>query len=201
MRSRLKKQRGDEEFVELATARGAHLLRTAYLLTGDWHLAQDLVQEALGKMFVAWRGNGAIDNPAGYVQTVLVRTYVSHRRRRSTGELPHADVPESAARELDLALRMTLMESLARLEPRDRAVLVLRYWEDRSVEQTAEALGLSPAAVRNRSSRALARLRDLLGPRFVELADGPAAVAQEGIVQEGTAQEGIAQEGASHGTR
>lgn len=186
MRSRLKKQRGDEEFVELATARGAHLLRTAYLLTGDWHLAQDLVQEALGKMFVAWRGNGAIDNPAGYVQTVLVRTYVSHRRRRSTGELPHADVPESAARELDLALRMTLMESLARLEPRDRAVLVLRYWEDRSVEQTAEALGLSPAAVRNRSSRALARLRDLLGPRFVELADGPAAVAQEG---------------ASHGTR
>lgn len=180
MRSKLKHQRGDEEFVELATARGAHLLRTAYLLTGDWHLAEDLVQEALGKMFVAWRGSGAIDNPAGYVQTVLVRTYVSHRRRRSAGELPHANVPEPAARELDVALRMTLMDGLARLEARDRAVIVLRYWEDRSVDETAEALGLTAAAVRNRSLRALARLRDRLGPRFVELADSPLTIAHEG---------------------
>jgi RNA polymerase sigma-70 factor (sigma-E family) len=174
MRSKLKKQRGDEEFVEFASARGAHLLRTAYLLTGDWHLAEDLVQETLGKMFVAWRGAAAIDNPAAYVQTVLVRTHLSHRRRRSASELPHADVPESAARESDVALRMSLMDGLARLETKDRAVIVLRYWEDRSVEETAGALGMSAAAVRNQSSRALARLRGVLGPRFAELADGDA---------------------------
>lgn len=185
MRSKLKRQRGDDEFVEFATARGAHLLRTAYLLTGDWHLAEDLVQEALGKMFVAWRGVTAIDNPAAYVQTVLVRTYITHRRRRSAGELPHADVPEpeAAARELDVALRMTLMDGLARLDTKDRAVIVLRYWEDRSVDETAEALGLSAGAVRNQSSRALARLRDVLGPRFVELADSADSVtaAPEGV--------------------
>ena len=182
MRSKLKKQRGDEEFVELASARGAHLLRTAFLLTGDWHLAEDLVQEALGKMYVAWRGVAAIDNPAGYVQTVLVRTYLSYRRRASSGELPHAEVPESAAREPDLALRVSLMDGLARLETRDRAVIVLRYWEDRSVEDTAAVLGVSAAAVRNQSSRALAKLRAVLGPRFVELAgdDSPTTIAQEG---------------------
>ncbi|GAA2036199.1 hypothetical protein GCM10009839_41340 [Catenulispora yoronensis] len=171
MRSKLKRQRGEQEFIELASARGAHLLRTAYLLTGDWHLAEDLVQETLGKMFVAWRGAGAIDNPAGYVQTVLVRTYLSYRRKRSSGELPQAEIPEAAARESDVALRMSLMDGLARLDSRDRAVIVLRYWEDRSVDETADALGLSAAAVRNQSSRALARLRAVLGPRFLELAD------------------------------
>jgi len=187
----MRKHRGDEEFVEFASVRGAHLLRTAYLLTGDRHLAEDLAQEALGKVFVAWRGVARIDNPAAYAQTVLVRTYISHRRRRSAGEVPHAALPETASQETDVALRMSLMDGLARLAAKDPPLIVLRYWEDRSVDETASALGLTAAAVRNQSSRALARLREVLGPRFRELADAedtadPDAASSDSQTHEGT---------------
>ncbi|MGI5481502.1 SigE family RNA polymerase sigma factor [Streptomyces lavendofoliae] len=167
----MRKSRADE-FMEFAAGRTGHLFRSACLLTsGDTHLAEDLVQETLGRMYALWGRMARIDNPSAYAQTVLVRTYLTQRRRRSSGERPLAELPESApGRGDDPALRVALLDALARLAPKDRAVVVLRYWEDRSVEETAAAMNVSSAAVRTRSTRALARLREQLGGDLSELA-------------------------------
>lgn len=161
-----------QAYGEFASSRAGHLYRSACLLTsGDTYLAEDLVQETLGRMYVKWRGVAGIDNPAAYAQTVLVRTFLSHQRRRSSREhptetLPDAPVPGAE----DAELRLALLDGLARLAPKDRAVLVLRYWEDRSVEETAEAMRTSSNAVRTRSVRALGKLRELLGGSLTEFA-------------------------------
>ncbi|MFF8471010.1 SigE family RNA polymerase sigma factor [Streptomyces griseus] len=161
-----------EEFKVFAAGRAGHLFRSASLLTsGDVHLAEDLVQETLSRMYVLWGRARRIDNPAAYAQTVLVRTFLTHRRRRSASEHPLAELPEGAPVDPDdPALRMTLLRALAQLAPKDRAVVVLRYWEDRSIEETAAALQVSPAAVRTRCTRALGRLRELLGGSLTEFA-------------------------------
>jgi RNA polymerase sigma-70 factor (sigma-E family) len=160
-------------FQDFAANRAGHLFRSACLLTsGDTHFAEDLVQETLGRMYLTWRRISAIDNPAGYAQTVLVRTFLSHQRRRSSGERPTGEIPDapSAAEAAgDPALRLALLDALGRLPAKDRAVVVLRYWEDRSVEETAEAMRASSSAVRTRSVRALAKLRELLGGSLSEL--------------------------------
>jgi RNA polymerase sigma-70 factor (sigma-E family) len=156
-----------EEYQEFAVARTGHLFRSACLLAGgDIHLAEDLVQETLSRMYVVWRRAAEIDNPAGYAQTVLVRTFLSHRRKHSSRENPVAVLPDRHIPDPggDAALRVALLDALATLAPKDRVVLVLRYWEDRSVEETAAVLRTSPGAVRTRAGRALARLRrDLAG--------------------------------------
>ncbi|MFD3540351.1 SigE family RNA polymerase sigma factor [Streptomyces sp. NPDC058662] len=159
-------------FREFAAGRSGHLYRSACLLTsGDTHLAEDLVQETLGRMYLLWGRISRIDNPAAYAQTVLVRAFLTHQRRRSAGERPVGEFPEpGAAAAADPALRLTLLEALGRLAPKDRAVLVLRYWEDRSVEETADAMNASSAAVRTRTTRALARLRGELGGSSAEFA-------------------------------
>ncbi|MEV0089984.1 SigE family RNA polymerase sigma factor [Streptomyces sp. NPDC050738] len=163
-----------EEFREFAAGRASHLYRSACLLTsGDTHLAEDLVQETLGRMYTLWGGRiTRIDNPAGYAQTVLVRTFLAHQRRRSATERPVGEVPEGAvpAAGDDPTLRVALLGALARLAPKDRAVVVLRYWEDRSIEETADALNVSSAAVRTRAVRALAKLREQLGGSLAEFA-------------------------------
>ncbi|MEU2675289.1 SigE family RNA polymerase sigma factor [Streptomyces sp. NPDC007107] len=159
-------------FREFAEARMGHLFRSACLLTGgDTHLAEDLVQETLGKMYAAWGRVSRVGNPAAYAQTVLVRCYLGHRRRKSAGERPSGELPDRAGESAgDASLRMTLLEALRGLPPKDRAVIVLRYWEDRSVAETADALHVSTAAVRTRSTRALARLREQLQDSIGELA-------------------------------
>ncbi|SEG72943.1 RNA polymerase sigma-70 factor, sigma-E family [Thermomonospora echinospora] len=162
----------DEEYLEFASARSGHLFRTACLLTGDWHLAEDLVQETLGKVYRSWRKVSRADNPAAYSEAILVRTFLSHRRRRSSAERPTASLPDrpGTGDAVDgTALRMTLLDGLARLPVQDRAVLVLRFWEDRSVSETATVLHLSAGAVRNRSMRALERLREVLGDQFLDV--------------------------------
>lgn len=152
------------EFEEFALARTPQLYRSAWLLCGDRHSAEDLVQETLAKVYVRWRKplGGRIDNPAAYAQTTLVRTFISQRRRKSNQELPYADLPEVLdADPSDMSdLRLTLQDVLAGLAPLDRAVLVLRYSDDLSVEEVAHRLGLSPGAVKNRSMRALERARE-----------------------------------------
>ncbi|MEZ0092252.1 SigE family RNA polymerase sigma factor [Streptacidiphilus sp. EB129] len=165
------KRRDEEEFMTFASARSAPLFRSACLLTGgDVHLAEDLVQDTLGRMYAGWHKISTIDNPAAYTHTVLVRTFLSHRRRRSSSEQPTDALPDTgAASAYDPALRVTLLEALGRLSARDRAVLLLRFWEDRSVEQTAAILEIRPGAVRNQSMRALARIRDILGRDLSEL--------------------------------
>ncbi|WP_217210408.1 SigE family RNA polymerase sigma factor [Streptomyces sp. AC550_RSS872] len=153
-----------DEYAEFAVARAGHLYRSACLLTaGDTHLAEDLVQETLGRIYVRWGRMSRVGNPAGYAQTVLTRAFLAHQRRRSSTERATDALPDRAAEGSDLSLRLTLLQALARLPAKDRAVVVLRYWEDRSVEETAEVLNASSAAVRTRCSRALGRLRELLG--------------------------------------
>ncbi|MEE1756758.1 SigE family RNA polymerase sigma factor [Streptomyces sp. SP18CS02] len=167
----MRRSRADE-FMEFAAGRTGSLFRSACLLTsGDTHRAEDLVQETLGRMYAVWGRMTRVGNPAGYAQTVLVRTYLSQQRRRSAGERPLGELPDTAQPQGDdPALRVALLDALARLAPKDRAVVVLRYWEDRSVEETAEAMRVSSAAVRTRSVRALARLREHLGGSIAEFA-------------------------------
>ncbi|MFJ8310861.1 MULTISPECIES: SigE family RNA polymerase sigma factor [unclassified Streptomyces] len=161
-----------DDFLEFASGRADQLFRSACLLTsGDTHLAEDLVQETLGRMYVLWGRISKVDNPAGYAQTVLVRTFLTHRRRRSATERPLGELPDrAAATGEDPALRVALLDALGQLAPKDRAVIVLRYWEDRSIEETADAMNVSSAAVRTRSVRALAKLRDRLGGSLTEFA-------------------------------
>ena len=164
-----------EDFQDFVAARSAHLYRTACLLTGgDTHLAEDLVQETLVRMCLKWGKRRQIDNPSGYAQTTMVNVFISGKRKRSSGERPsvHAhDTGHAApADTADVDLRLTLIDALGRLPEVDRAVLVLRFWEDRSVEETASALKLNANTVRSRSFRALGRLRELLGSDYIEFA-------------------------------
>jgi RNA polymerase sigma-70 factor (sigma-E family) len=150
----------DREFEEFAVARTPQLFRSAYLLCGDRHGAEDLVQETLAKVYVKW--GRRIDNPAAYAQTALVRTFLSQRRRKTNHELPYADLPDVASGDpTELSdLRTDLHRVLAGLVPLDRAVLVLRYADGLPVDEVAERLGVSPGAVKNRSMRALQRARE-----------------------------------------
>ncbi len=161
----------DQEFEEFALARLPHLHRSAWLLCGDAHRAEDLVQETLAKVFVRWhrRLGRPIDNPAAYAQTCLVRTYISAQRRRSNHERPVEFLPDPGARDADADLRIALADALAELQPLDRAVLVRRYLDDRPVREVARELGCSEGAVRNRTLRALDRLRDVFGPSLADL--------------------------------
>ncbi|GAA1559018.1 SigE family RNA polymerase sigma factor [Kribbella hippodromi] len=151
---------GTAEFEEFARARIPQLYRTAWLLAGDRHHAEDLVQETLAKLLTVW---SRIENPGAYARTALVRTYISQRRRKSWGERPTGEVPEVVERPGDPELRMALQGALAELAPLDRAVLVLRFFEDRSVEQVALDLGKTTSAITTRTARALDRLRAVLG--------------------------------------
>ncbi|MET7305393.1 SigE family RNA polymerase sigma factor [Embleya sp. NPDC005575] len=154
---------GRDGFTEYAQAAAPRLRRTAFLICGDWHLAEDLTQTALEKLYVAWRRVERTGNPDAYAKRVVLNAYLDRRRLRSSGEVPGVDA-EALARvpamgDESAELRVTLMAALLHLVPRDRAVLVLRYWEDQSVDTVADLLGMSPVAVRTCSVRALKRLR------------------------------------------
>lgn len=160
----------DEEFTEFVRATAPRLHRAALLLTGDHHLTDDLTQATYAKVYASWRRVSRADDPLAYARRTLLNTYLSHRRLRRNTELP-ADptlMPEHPGTEDDPAARVDLLDALATLPPRDRALLVLRYWEDRSVADAAHDLGITEAAVRTRSSRALQRLRPLLGDHLTE---------------------------------
>jgi RNA polymerase sigma-70 factor (sigma-E family) len=158
----------DAEFTAYARASVGRLRDTAYLMCRDWHLADDLTQTALTKLYLAWPRVSKAEDVDAYVRKVLLRTYLDHRRRRWTGEVVTASLPEAASGESP-DLRLTLVDALALLKPQDRAILVLRYWEDYSVEQVASLLEIREGAVRTRSMRALAKLRDVLNQDLVEL--------------------------------
>jgi RNA polymerase sigma-70 factor (sigma-E family) len=152
--------RGTEDFEEFARAGIPGLYRTAWLLTGDRHHAEDLVQDTLANMLKTW---SRIENPGAYARAALARNFVSQRRRRRWSERPTAEVPERVERAGDPELRLSLQSALAELAPLDRAVLVLRFFEDRRVEQVALDLGKNASAITTRTSRALDRLRAVLG--------------------------------------
>ena len=157
---------GDEAgFDEFVAARSAALSRTAYLLTGDHHLAQDLVQAALLQAVKHWRRIHT--SPEAYVRRAMYHQNISWWRRRKLSETPLAqyDAPVPAA---DPTIRLTLEQALRRLTPRQRTVLVLRYFEDLTEVQTAAELGISSGAVKSMSRDALRRLREL-APELADL--------------------------------
>ena len=155
--------RDDEAgFVDFMAARSGQLYRSAYLLTTSEPAAEDLLQTALAKAYAAWPRVRKADDPVAYVHGILIKTFLSDRRHRSSTELPVAEPGDDTSTDQDPTDRLALMSALAQLSTTDRAVVVLRFWEDRSVAQTAQDLGLTQAAVKNRSLRALRELRLLL---------------------------------------
>ncbi|MEV1142565.1 SigE family RNA polymerase sigma factor [Micromonospora sp. NPDC049799] len=155
----------EEEFREFVAARSGALLRTAYLLAGDWATAEDLLQTALTKTYLAWRRLGGIEAVEPYARRVMINTSTSWWRRRWHGERPTEVLPERAAadeieRQLD---RDLLWRHLSALPARQRAVLVLRFYEDMSEAQTAALLDISPGTVKSQTSRALTTLRRRMG--------------------------------------
>lgn len=150
------------EFTAFVRETGTQLHHAAMLLTGDHHLAEDLTQATYAKVFVNWRRVQAADSPLAYARTTLLNTFLSHRRLRRNGEQPGDLAPPDESHEPDPGARLDLLEALRTLPPLDRAVVVLRYWEDRSVAETAADLGLTETTVRTRARRALQRLRPLV---------------------------------------
>ena len=151
----------EAEFLRFVANTSTALLRTAYALTGQQHAAEDLVQTALERVALRWRG---LQEPYAYARKVMYHEHISWWRRFRRLEVPVAQHPDQAAPgdlSGEVALRDDVRVALDRLGPRQRAVLVLRYLEDRSVEEVAELLGCSPGTVRSQASRALLRLRDL----------------------------------------
>ncbi len=159
-----------EEFADFVRATGPRLHRAALLLTGDHHSAEDLTQTAYARVFASWRRVSRADDPFAYTRRTLLNAFLSHRRLRRSSELPADPTlgPEQSAPEGDPTTRLDLLDALAMLPPHDRAVLVLRYWEDRSVADTAVDLGLTETTVRTRARRALERLRPLVGAELTE---------------------------------
>lgn len=147
-------------FEEFVAARLPALLRYAVVLTGDRHLAEDLVQDVLVTAHRKWKRIAATDRPDQYVYRMVTNAYLSWRRRWSTRQILLVEPPERpATAAADRPDQSELWAELARLPRQQRATLVLRYYEDLSVAEIAEVLGCAPATVRSNTSRALATLR------------------------------------------
>jgi len=159
----------EADYRAYASARMAALRRTAYLLCGDWHHAEDAVQTVLTKLYVHWdrvERKQALD---AYVRTMLVRATLEQRRRVWwRRELSVATLPDTVPQPTDSTEeRLALVAALAQMPARQRAVIVLRFWEDLDVAQTAAALGCSEGTVKSQSSRGLDSMRRLLSdPRL-----------------------------------
>jgi RNA polymerase sigma-70 factor (sigma-E family) len=148
-------------FREYVATRSRALLRTAYLLTGNTADAEDLVQAALAKTYLAWHrieDPGALD---GYVRRAIVNTHISWWRRRRVEEYPTDDIPDQAVADHAIAsdLQETMRRAIDRLPERMRAAVVLRYYEDMTEAEVAEVLGVSLGTVKSTVSRAVAKLR------------------------------------------
>lgn len=152
----------EDDFAEFVLAASPALLRTAWMLTGDAGAAEDLLQTALAKAWPRWGRLAAEGNPVAYVRKIMANTQVSWWRRRWTGEIPSHHLPEMATCTDAFAAvddRDVLRLALRCLPRRQRAVVVLRYYEDLSEEETALALGCSVGTVKSQASKGLARLR------------------------------------------
>ncbi|MGH3070000.1 MAG: SigE family RNA polymerase sigma factor [Streptosporangiaceae bacterium] len=160
-----------KEFADYASAIRPRLRRQAFLLCGDWHEADDLVQDTFALLYRRWP---EIDRPGAmdsYTHTVLVRRFLSVRRRlRWQREIPYAEPPDRPQGRDDGAdLRLSVLVKLRQLPPRQRTVIVLRFWEDLSIVQTAAAMGISPGTVASANHKALATLRGSLADLLEEL--------------------------------
>ncbi|MBB5806489.1 RNA polymerase sigma-70 factor (sigma-E family) [Saccharothrix ecbatanensis] len=157
----------DREFDEYVDARALVMRRTAYLLCGDWHRAEDLVQTALTKLYVAWprvRRDGSVD---AYARKVLVRASIDDSRRAFRRRETVVDaVPDTAV--AGAGSDLDVRGALASLPVGQRTVVVLRYWEDLSVTETARLIGRTEGTVKSQAAKGLAALRELLGHDVLE---------------------------------
>jgi RNA polymerase sigma-70 factor (sigma-E family) len=180
-----------QEFADFMASRWPALVRLGDGLTGDRWLAEDLAQTALASTYAAWWRVRRADDPDAYVRRVLINASNRRFRRRRVAEHPAADGDPPAAAGAAVAdpagligERSALLAALAQLPPRQRAVLVLRYWEDLSDAQAAAILGCSASTVRSQAARALAKLRR--SPALADPEPGRSP-GQEGPGQEGSA--------------
>jgi len=148
-------------FTGFVAGQGRGLLRTAWLLTGDWASAEDLVQTTFTQVWRSWDRVRRKDDPSTYVRRIMLNAHLKQQRRRWHGERPTAVLPEAPGRDVtqDSDVRQSLRTALATLPPRQRAVVVLRYFTDLSEAQTAAALGCSVGTVKSQASRAMVALR------------------------------------------
>jgi RNA polymerase sigma-70 factor (sigma-E family) len=154
----------DEEFSAFVAGSARRLRRVAFLLCGDWQLAEDLVQTALVKLYLAWdrvRSAAALD---AFLRTTLVREFLNEGRRPWRRERPLANLPEVPLAEGEFATedRLLVRQALAQVPPRQRTVLVLRFLDDCDVAETARVMGCSEGTVKSQTARGLDRLRQLL---------------------------------------
>ena len=165
--------REPDGFRDYVVARQGALVRAAYLMSGDRHLAEDLVQTSLTKAWTRWDRVSRAGNVDAYVHRILVNTFVAATRRRWWGELPAGDrMPETAHVDAqpDWTQRDTLLAAVRRLPPRQRAVIALRFYLDQTEAATAEAMGCSVGTVKSQTARALIRLREHLGTEAIRAA-------------------------------
>ena len=156
----------DEEFTQFVVARGPALRRTAYLMTGQWADAEDLTQTALSRLYLAWP-RVRLEGAEGYARMILARSLVDARRRFWHRERPTSQLPERADL-ADLAEeRLDLGRALALLPTSQRVVLVLRFWDDLTVQEVAKVLRVSTGTVKSRTSRGLDAMRSVMGPDAV----------------------------------
>ncbi|WP_330457575.1 SigE family RNA polymerase sigma factor [Streptomyces sp. NBC_00820] len=165
-----RKQARDEEFQSFMVGRWPRLMRTAFLLTGEQHAAEDLVQSTLEQAYAAWRRVGTADDPEAYVRRVMINVHArKHRRRLKEFLAPRDDsglvheVPDTGDRIAQADDRSALLKALAQLPARQREAVVLRYWEDLTETQAARAMGCSIGTVKSNAAKGLAKLRAIPG--------------------------------------
>jgi RNA polymerase sigma-70 factor (sigma-E family) len=158
------------DFESYVAARRTSLRRTAYLLCGDWDRAEDVVQDALARLYVHWRRASRAGSVDAYARRTVVNAFLAEGRRPWRRERPTAAIPETAYADPSGTTdqRAALLAALAQLGARQRAVVVLRYWDDLSVEETAAVLGTSAGTVKSQASRGLAHLRRVLADAEVD---------------------------------
>lgn len=167
----------DDAFRDYVAARAEAVRFTAYLMCGNWHEAEDVAQDAFIKLYLAWNRIDHSESLDGYVRRIIIRTFLNGRRQlwrrleRLTNEPP--DTPAASAPGPEQ--RMLVWAALAKIPPRQRATLVLRYWEDLSVEETARLLECSVGNVKSQCARGLRTLRELLERQDVGGTTGTAA--------------------------
>ncbi len=171
--------RRDDEFTQYVAARLASFRRLAFLLCQDWHRADDLVQATITRLYVHWARASALDHTDAYARTILVREFLGEQRSGWVRRVSlHAEAPDRPGPPPDPDAALDVRAALSALPARQRATLVLRFYCDLSVEQTAELLDCSAGTVKSQTAKGIAALRAQLGPPFWSAAADPATALE-----------------------
>lgn len=153
---------GEDGFRAWVAVRREPLRRSVYLMCGDWHLADDVVQDAMTRLYVVWERVARRGDPEPYVRRIVVNLLIDHSRRPARQETPREALPEAAEADTDDDRRDGLVAALNGVPPRQRATLVFRFWEGLSVDETASIMNCSTGTVKSNTSKGLANLREIL---------------------------------------